>query len=175
MAWHGQVQLERKGLDVLLDAWARLGDEDERHLVLVGSGEDSDEVARRASAARDVHVLDGWVQDRARMRAILSAADVYAFPSRHEGLPVAPLEAMACGLPVVGADANGVEDVVGDAGIVVPRGDVDALTLALHDLLADGERRAELGQRARRRAEEHFALEPVGAALRSFLLGRHEP
>jgi len=175
VAWHGQVQLERKGLDVLFDAWARLDDEDERHLVLVGSGEDSDEVARRASAARDVHVLDGWVQDRLRMRAILSAADVYAFPSRHEGLPVAPLEAMACGLPVVGADANGVEDVVGDAGTVVPRGDVDALALALRDLLADGERRAELGQRARRRAEEHFALEPVGAALRSFLLSRHEP
>ena len=106
------------------------------------------------------------------MRAILSAADVYAFPSRHEGLPVAPLEAMACGLPVVGADANGVEDVVGDTGIVVPRGDADALAAALRELLIDGERRAELGQRARRRVETHFALRPIGAALRSFLIDR---
>ena len=175
VAWHGQVQLERKGLDVLLDAWARLGDEGESHLVLVGSGEDAAEVTRRASAARGVHVLDEWVQDRARMRAILSAADLYAFPSRHEGLPVAPLEAMACGLPVVGADANGVEDVVGDAGIVVPRGDVDALAAALGELLSEGERRGDLGRRARRRVEEHFALGPVGAALRAFLVDRDAP
>jgi starch synthase len=172
VAWHGQVQLARKGLDVLLDAWATLGGEDGPHLILVGSGEDAGEVARRASAARGVHVIDEWVQDRARMRAILSAADVYAFPSRHEGLPVAPLEAMACGLPVVGADANGVEDVVGDTGIVVPRGDADALAAALRELLIDGERRAELGQRARRRVETHFALRPIGAALRSFLIDR---
>ena len=50
------------------------------------------------------------------MRAILSAADVYVFPSRHEGLARRALEAMACGLPVVGADAQRRRDVVGDAG-----------------------------------------------------------
>ena len=175
VAWHGQVQVERKGLDVLFDAWAKLDDEGESHLVLVGSGEDAGEVARRASASRGIHVLDEWVQDRARMRAILSAADLYAFPSRHEGLPVAPLEAMACGLPVVGADANGVEDVVGDAGVVVPRSDADALAAALGELLSDAERREDLGRRARRRVEEHFALRPVGAALRAFLVDRDAP
>lgn len=171
VAWHGQVQLRRKGLDVLLDAWATLEDGDRRHLVLVGSGEDAAELARRARAARGVHVVDEWVQDRARMRALLSAADVYAFPSRHEGLPVAPVEAMACGLPVVGADASGVEDVVGDTGLVVPRGDAEALAAALRRLLEDGDLRAGLGRRARARVEERFALEPVGAALRAFLLG----
>ena len=175
VAWHGQLQLERKGLDVLLDAWARLGDGRDAHLILVGSGEDVSEVARRASAARGVHLIDEWVQDRARMRAILSAADVYAFPSRHEGLPVAPLEAMACGLPVVGADASGVADAVGDAGLVVARDDADALARALDELLADSGRRTDLGLRARRRVEEHFALKPVGAALRSFLVDRYEP
>jgi glycosyltransferase involved in cell wall biosynthesis len=174
VAWHGQLQLERKGLDVLLDAWGKLGDGRDSHLVLVGSGEDGEEVARRARAARDVHLIDEWVQDRVRMRAILSAADLYAFPSRHEGLPVAPLEAMACGLPVVGADASGVRDVVGDAGIVVARGDADALARALAELLDDPGRRIDLGQRARTRVEEHFALEPIGRALRSFLVDRHE-
>jgi glycosyltransferase involved in cell wall biosynthesis len=172
VAWHGQVQLRRKGLDLLLDAWDLLGPGREAHLVLVGAGEDADEVARRAGSWGDVHLVDEWVQDRARMRSILSAADLYAFPSRHEGLPVAPLEAMACGLPVVGADANGVEDVVGDVGIVVPTGDAEALARALRELLSDGDRRAELGRRARRRVEERFGLEPVGAALRSFLLQR---
>jgi glycosyltransferase involved in cell wall biosynthesis len=175
VAWHGQLQLERKGLDVLLDAWAKLGDDRDLHLILVGSGEDAAEVARRANAARGVHLIDEWVQDRARMRAILSAADLYAFPSRHEGVPVAPLEAMACGLPVVGADASGVRDVVGDAGLVVAHGDADALARALGELLDDDDRRADLGRRARKRVEERFALEPVGRALRSFLVDRNGP
>jgi starch synthase len=175
VAWHGQLQLERKGLDVLLDAWGRLGDDRDAHLILVGSGEDAGDVARRASAARGVHLIDEWVQDRARMRAILSAADLYAFPSRHEGLPVAPLEAMACGLPVVGADASGVADVVGDAGLVVARDDADAFARALGELLDDDERRAALGARARTRVGERFALKPVGAALRAFLVDRDEP
>ena len=175
VAWHGQLQLRRKGLDVLLDAWRLLGEGRDAHLVLVGSGEDAGELARRADAARGVHLVDEWVQDRARMRAILSSADLYVFPSRHEGLPVAPLEAIACGLPVVGADATGVADVVGDAGIVVPREDADALARALGELLDDAPRRAELARRARRRVEERFGLEPVGAALRAFLVDRAAP
>ena len=69
--------------------------------------------------------VEEWVLDRARIRTFLSAADVYAFPSRHEGFAVAPLEAMACGLPIVAADAPGVPDLLacGEAcgGIMVPR------------------------------------------------------
>jgi len=175
VAWHGQVQIARKGLDVLLDAWATIGAERDVHLILVGTGEDAAELARRARSTQGVHVVDEWVQDRARMRALLSAADLYAFPSRHEGLPVSPLEAMACGLPVVGADANGVEDVVGDTGVVVPRGDAEALATAIGALLDDSARRFDLGRRGRERVEEHFALAPVGAALRAFLVDGRAP
>ena len=178
VAWHGQMQLRRKGLDVLLDAWRKLTDDEsargERHLVLVGTGEDAGEVRHRASSLRGVHIVDEWVQDRARMRSILAAADVYAFPSRHEGLPVSPLEALACGVPVVGADATGVADVVGDAGVVVPRDDPGALAGAIEALLSDDERRADLGRRARARVQEHFSLEAVGRQLRKFLVGRVE-
>jgi starch synthase len=145
--------------------------------VLVGSGEDVDELrgllGRRGPPG--VRLVDEWVQERERLRSILSAADLYAFPSRHEGLPVSPLEAMACGVPVVGADAPGVRDVVGDSGIVVPRDDPIALGDALGALLDDDERRVELARRARRRVEERFALRAVGAQLWSFLIERRSP
>jgi len=177
VAWHGQVQAWRKGLDVLLDAWREIVSGRSRRdsrLLLIGSGEDAGDLRRRVAALSlpGVHLIDEWVQDRARMRSLLSAADVYAFPSRHEGLPVSPLEAMACGVPVVAADASGVVDVVGDAGVVVPRDDVDALAGAILALLDDHDRRDELGRRARLRAEEHFSLESVGAELRAFLVDR---
>ncbi len=177
VAWHGQVQLRRKGLDVLIDAWAavtaaRPGRD--LRLVLVGSGEDTGEVRRlvEAQGLRGVVLVDEWVRDRDRLRTILSAADLYAFPSRHEGLPVAPLEALACCLPVVGADASGVRDVVGDCGLVVPAGDVSGLASGIGKLLDDDDRRAELGRRARRRVEERFSLDSVGAQLRAFLIDR---
>jgi glycosyltransferase involved in cell wall biosynthesis len=180
VAWHGQVQLWRKGLDVLLDAWRRVTTarpERELRLLLVGAGEDVGEVRRRVEALSltDVRLLDEWVRDPDRLRGILSAADVYVFPSRHEGLPVAPLEALACGIPVVGADASGVRDVVGDAGVVVPRDDPDALARALGELLDDDELRLSLAARARPRVEEHFSLESVGAQLRRFLIERRAP
>jgi len=175
VAWHGQVQLWRKGLDTLLDAWAPLARaqaESERRLVLVGSGEDLAEVRRRieSESLPGVHVVDAWVHDRRRLADLLAAADVYAFPSRHEGLAVAPIEALAAGLPVVASDARGVADVVGGAGLVVPTGDAAALAGAIGELLADPGRRAELGRRARARADERYSLAAVGAALRSFLL-----
>ena len=175
VAWHGQVQLWRKGLDTLLEAWASLTREQpegERRLVLVGSGEDLPEVRRRieAESLPGLHVVDTWVQDRRRLADVLAAADVYAFPSRHEGLAVAPIEALAAGLPVVASDARGAADVVGDAGLVVPTGDAAALAGAIGELLADPGRRAELGRRARARADERYSLAAVGAALRAFLL-----
>ncbi len=175
VAWHGQVQLWRKGLDTLLDAWAPLARaqaESERRLVLVGSGEDLPEVRRRieSESLPGVHVVDAWVHDRRRLADLLAAADVYAFPSRHEGLAVAPIEALAAGLPVVASDARGVADVVGGAGLVVPTGDAAALAGAIGELLADPGRRAALARRARARADERYSLAAVGAALRSFLL-----
>ena len=174
--WHGQVQIHRKGLDDLLDAWRlvrrQLSGVDLR-LVLVGDGEDRDELRRRSTAdgLEGVRLVDDWVEDRSRLVALLSAADVYVFPSRHEGLPVAPAEAMACGLPVVAADVSGVEDVVGETGLVVPRDDPRALADALVSVLADLERARRLGRLARRRVEEELALPIVGRRLRDVLVG----
>jgi len=175
VAWHGQVQVWRKGLDTLLEAWAEIVGErpgQDLRLVLLGSGEDTAEVRRLVDvlSLEGVLLIEEWIQDRDRIRTYLSAADLYVFPSRHEGLPVSPLEAMACGLPVVGTDAQGVRDVVGDCGVIVPRGDVRALVGALGVLLDQDDRRLELGRAARRRAEELFSLDAVGRRLRAFLI-----
>ena len=122
---------------------------------------------------RSVLWVNEFVQDRTAIRRYLSAADVYAFPSRHEGFPVALIEAMACGLPVVAADAQGVPDILegGEAsgGLVVPRNDTAALALALGRVLDDEVWSRELGKRARCRVEACFSFEAVGKQLCTFL------
>lgn len=175
VAWHGQVQILRKGLDVLLEAWRSLTDARpgaDLHLVLAGSGEDMAELRDRVAAAAlpGVRLPEAWVQTRSDLADLLAAADLYAFPSRHEGLPVAPLEALAAGVPVVASDARGVADAVGGAGVVVPVGDARALATALGDLLDDPARRLELARRARPHIEARFTLEAVGRTLRRFIL-----
>ena len=175
VAWHGRVDLHRKGLDVLLDAWARVVAERpgrDLRLRLVGTGPSADDLrARIAGGPPGVAWRDEYVLDRSVLHRHLGAADAYVLPSRHEGFPVALVEALAAGLPAVAADAPGVRDVFGQppAGLVVPTGDAGALAGALGRLLDDGDLRDPLGRAARARAESAFGLETVGASLRSFL------
>jgi len=171
VAWHGRVEIHRKGLDVLVAAWHVLRRGRDVRLLLVGSGRDAAALRALLGDDRGVHWVDEYVNDRKVIRRYLAAADVYAFPSRNEGFPVAPVEAMACGLPVVAADAPGVADILGEDGTIVPAGDAEALARALGPLLDDAGLRADFGARARRRAEERFSLESVGRELRAFLTG----
>jgi glycosyltransferase involved in cell wall biosynthesis len=179
VAWHGRVHFGVKGLDVLCEAWPRLkGAEQDRrrYLLLIGTGTDSDKLQQhiRTAQLQDVIWFDEYIVDHGRLLELLSTADVYVFPSRREGFPVAPLEAMACGLPVVAADVAGVSDILekkeDSGGIIVPRGDTIALADALEKLLIADDWRAELGHRARRRVHEAFSLHAVGRQLRDFLV-----
>jgi glycosyltransferase involved in cell wall biosynthesis/GT2 family glycosyltransferase len=180
VVWHGRVEIQRKGLDVLLEAWARVRAElaaSNPRLVLLGSGGDAAELHRRldASGFDDVLWIDEFVNDRTRITEVLAVADVYAFASPHEGFAVAPAEAMALGVPVVATSAPGVVDLLpeGEAsgGIVVPVGDVDALAAGIVRLLRAPELARTVGQAARTRVDAGLSLAAVGAGLRTFLFG----
>ena len=180
VGWHGRVEIDHKGLDLLVEAVRLLPAEREVGLLLVGGGADTNALRRLIAQAelQRVRFLDEFIRDRTRLAHYLSACDVYAFPSRREGFPMAPVEAMACGLPVVAADVSGIKEILagGEAGggLIVPRADPAALADALARLLDDRPFRDELGRRARRRAESAFSLDAVGRQLRDFLFHGHK-
>lgn len=176
VAWHGRIDFHRKGLDVLIAAMRELSHRgDGVRLLIIGTGRDAPELRRMLSAnpIEGLVWIDRYVMDKRELARLLSAADVYAFPSRHEGFPVAPIEAMACGIPVVAADADGVADIFAggesSGGVVVPKNDAGAFACALARLLDNEPLRRELGRRARERVAGHFSLEAVGTTLRQFL------
>jgi glycosyltransferase involved in cell wall biosynthesis len=104
--------------------------------VWVGDGELAEQVRRAADrAAPRARVI--FLGDRADVPDLLPAFDVFALPSRYEGLPVAIVEAMASGIPVVATAVNAVSDVVipGETGLLVPPGRPDLLADAIGFLL----------------------------------------
>jgi glycosyltransferase involved in cell wall biosynthesis len=105
--------------------------------------------------------MGGWRED---MVSTGHQVHVACLPSFYrEGLPKAPLEAAACGLPIVTTDAIGCREVVrnGDNGLLVPMRDTQALAKALHILISDADFRKRMGKRSRPRAEREFSSEPV--------------
>lgn len=177
VVWHGRLHVWKKGLDVLFDAWEVVRKQvSESRLIMVGDGPDAESVAERARRLPGVVLVDHLVHDVGELRGYLAAGDVYAFPSRHEGFAVAPIEAMACGLPIVAAAAGGIRETLPDGeasgGIVVPREDPGALAEALTRLLTDPQLARLLGDRARQRAVDAFSYEAIGTRLAHVLAGR---
>src|SRR5207253_11303094 len=85
-------------------------------------------------------VTTGYVDD-ATLAALYAGAEALLHPALLEGFGLTPLESMAAGTPVVAFDAPGVDEVVGDTGVLVQSGDADALAQGLLGLLADPDRR----------------------------------
>jgi starch synthase len=173
---HGRTDIGRKGLDILVEAWKRFSAEHlDAQAIVIGSGQDHAAFARLL-AEQSPHRLtwiDSYVTDRPQMRRWLSAADVFLTTSRTEGMPVAPLEAMACGLPVISSDAHGLPDIFAageeHGGIMTSREDVDGIVNALKRLAGDAGLRSRLGIAARKRVEQYFSIPAVGAALVGFI------
>ena len=95
---------------------------------------------------RFVH-FTGFV-DEGDKPALYRGAVAFIFPSRYEGFGLPPLEALACGTPVVGSDVSSIPEVVGDAGVLLPPDDAEGMAGALIQLATDDRFHAELGRRA---------------------------
>jgi glycosyltransferase involved in cell wall biosynthesis len=93
-------------------------------------------------------------------RELLRALDIFVMPSLYEGLGVAALEAMACGLPVIASDTGGLREAVEDGrtGLLAPPGDVVALEHAIETLTEAPAMRAAMGAAACARAIERFGM-----------------
>ncbi|MDD7941848.1 glycosyltransferase [Actinomycetospora lutea] len=163
----------RKGVDTVISALARLPGDAE--LVVAGGPrpeglDDDPEVARLRALARAVGVADrvhflGAVGHDA-LPALYRSADAVACVPTYEPFGLVPLEAMACGRPVVAAAVGGLADTVVDGvtGHHVPAGDPGAVAAALERLRADPRRARRFGRAGRRRAETEYGWDRVAAA-----------
>jgi len=147
----------RKNLARLLRAYAALRREgEERPLALVGvrRWNAGPILAALAELRLQEHVIfTGYVAE-ADLPALYGGADLFVFPSLYEGFGLPPLEAMACGAPVVCSNAASLPEVVGDAALTVDPTDVEALAQAMRQVLSDESLRADLRARGLRRARQ---------------------
>ncbi|MEX1071102.1 MAG: glycosyltransferase family 4 protein [Anaerolineales bacterium] len=152
----------QKGLDLLLNALGNLKNLDWQ-LDLAGDGprlEKLREHAIQLGLGERVHFL-GW-QSKAELLQIYRQANLFVYPSRHEGMPNAVLEAMASGLPVLASRIAGNEELVTpETGMLFPTEDVAALQTALKEMLLDVRVRQQMGVAGRSRVEENYSWSSV--------------
>ncbi len=151
----------QKGMDVLLDAFARLPDQSV-HLVIVGEGELHDSLRARAAAAglQDrVHFLGA----RSDVPEMYAAFDIYAHAAYFEGMPNAVMEAMAAGLPVAATRADGTSELIrdGETGWLVPIGDAETLAEKLSAAIGNPDLRRDVGNQAAIFMQEHYSVEKM--------------
>ncbi|HVV59894.1 MAG TPA: glycosyltransferase family 4 protein [Gaiellaceae bacterium] len=145
---------EQKGWDVLCDAMAAVrAARPEAVAIVLGDGPGLAELQERGG---DAVRFAGY---RERASSFLPAFDVLAVPSRYEAFGRVAAEAMLGGVPVVASAVDGLPEVVGDAGVLVPPEQPGALAEAILDLLADPAARAEVAARGQARAAERFAAD----------------
>ncbi|HEY73074.1 MAG TPA: glycosyltransferase family 4 protein [Thermoflexia bacterium] len=135
--------------------WAEPAIGDECPLVIAGRLPERDtefapdprRLAQEQEIDKDCVHFTGFVNE-VHKPALYRGAAAFIFPSRYEGFGLPPLEALACGTPVVGSDVSSLPEVVGDAGVLLPPDDVEGMAGALIQLATDESFRTELSHRA---------------------------
>jgi len=171
----------RKGVDNVIRALASLRASRgiAARLVIVG-GESREpdpsitpEIGRLQSIAREEGVADSVIfvgaRDRHELRPFYGAADVFVSTPWYEPFGITPLEAMACGVPVVGSAVGGIQSTVvdGETGFLVPPKDPEALADRLGDVLGDAALRREMGRNAIRRVNSRYTWRSVARMVAS--------
>jgi glycosyltransferase involved in cell wall biosynthesis len=139
----------RKNLPMLLNAFDRIATTTDAELILAGAqGWLSDELT--AALAGVIHRervrLTGFIPE-SELRQWLGSVDLFAFPSRYEGFGMPPLEAMACGTPVVASNVSSLPEVLGEAALLVDPDDDEAIADAMLRVLEDAALAADLRAR----------------------------
>lgn len=151
----GTIQ-PRKNLDVVLDAVERLAADGREVPPLVVAGRTgwmSEDVVRRAKASPSVRFLGEVPEDD--LPVLYGGATLFVSPSSYEGFGLAVAEAMAAGVAVIAGKGSASDEVVGDAGLLVPPRDADALASAIDALLSDDARRRALAATGRERVARY--------------------
>lgn len=148
----------RKGLSLLMDAMNRIGGKDNMLLVTIGQGAES-------LIFDCAHINLGYIENDERMVEAYNAADLFVIPSLQESFGQTAIEAMACGTPVVGFQSGGMSDTVQNhrTGLLVPAGDIQALSEALDELLMNSAKCAQMGAQCRNWVEGQYGVETIAA------------
>jgi len=150
----------RKGVDVLLEAWRSIADPKPR-LVLCGS-------SGWGNVRLGEHVEWSGFVDRTRLRDLYRRAIAFVYPSRYEGFGIPPLEAMACGAPVIATRTGAIPEFADGAALLVEPGDVTGLRDALITMLRDAALRRDLRARGPVQAQR-FGWEPGARTMMELL------
>ena len=158
----------RKNLSLLINAYKKLVDDGTDHnLVLVGRfGWMFDEVLEQIEKLNltDKVILTGYVE-QVDLPMVYNLCDLFVYPTLYEGFGLPALEAMACGIPVVTTDVSSLPEIVGEAGLLVPPDDVEALFQGINNVLND----EDLSRNMARRGTEQAAKFSWEWAARSTL------
>jgi glycosyltransferase involved in cell wall biosynthesis len=160
--------VREKGVDLLIDAMADVGGK--WRMIIQGTGSEQDQLeaqADRLGLADRVSFRGHWLPslelpDFYRQLAVL-VVPTRSLPNWVEQFGRVLIEAMACGVPVVGSDCGEIPHVVGDAGLIFPEDDVEVLRDRLVRLMRDRELRAELASRGRERVLNHYTQARIAA------------
>ena len=145
----------RKGVHKLLQAAAHIGPGAVVHIV--GDGPARATLEQQAANSRATVHFHGWLDNASpKLHELYRTLAIFVLPSMAENFPVVLLEAMSAGMAIITTSDTGCAYVVGEAALLVPSDDAEALARALHRLLSDPGLRHELGRQARQRFEQHF-------------------
>ncbi len=163
----GRLTLQ-KNPEVLIESFLKINPDLKTKLILVGFGEKFKELREKYKDKRII--FTGCVENETYKLEIIRSCQIFVLPSRIEGMPLALLEAMSCGLCCITSDAGANSELVSKTGIVIPTSSLkQQLPLALKIFIEHPDFARKLGQKARKRAVNFYSQDKIFKKLESRL------